>query len=239
MRTLVIGDIHGAAKALEQVLEKSKAGPDDTIIQLGDVADGWPETADCVNILQQIPNFISLRGNHDVWVYDWFNYGKQPIIWTQQGGKATIDSYIKSGELTDDTHKQFWNEQLDYYIDEKNRLFIHAGWDYLYPFEVGANNSVNAGTIAKECHWDRSLIESARASDKHKMEFKALNEFKEIYIGHTAETCAHPVKYCDNLWNMDAGAGWNGRLAIMDIETKEYWLSDYCKDLYPEHRGRR
>ena len=44
-RLLVLGDIHGAAKALTQVLERSNFDPTgDRIIFLGDVADGWSET---------------------------------------------------------------------------------------------------------------------------------------------------------------------------------------------------
>jgi len=33
---------------------------------------------------------------------------------------------------------------------------------------------------------------------------------------------------------MDTGAGWSGKLTIMDIDTNEFWQSDVVKDLYPE-----
>ena len=32
---------------------------------------------------------------------------------------------------------------------------------------------------------------------------------------------------------IDTGAGWEGRLTIMDIETKQFWQSDLVTDLYP------
>ena len=44
MRTLVIGDIHGAYKALLQVLELAKITTNDHLIFLGDIADRWSET---------------------------------------------------------------------------------------------------------------------------------------------------------------------------------------------------
>jgi len=54
-RTLCIGDIHGSAKGLKQVLERCNWNPEtDKIIQLGDVADGWSETSECVDILLDI-----------------------------------------------------------------------------------------------------------------------------------------------------------------------------------------
>ena len=39
MRTLVIGDIHGGLKALEQVLERANVTPEDKLIFLGDYVD--------------------------------------------------------------------------------------------------------------------------------------------------------------------------------------------------------
>lgn len=245
-RTLVIGDIHGNAKALQQVLERANVTDDDTIIQLGDVADGWSETTKCVEILLSLPNLISLRGNHDVWVYDWINYGTQDHIWTTQGGQATVDSYGNVGALMDRNHKDFWNNQVDWYIDDQNRLFIHAGWGYTLPgeFEKQASYRVNAGTIAKECHWDRDLLRGAKSgavvskATGEASGFKALEQFKEVYIGHTATHDALPHNYL-NLWNLDTGAGWHGKLTIMDIDSKEYWQSDFAKELYADEKGRK
>lgn len=269
-RTLVIGDVHGAAKALKQVLERSNWNPElDKIIQLGDVADGWSETSECVDILldikkQSVHKPVFIRGNHDVWVYDWMMFGLTPYTWTTQGGKATMESYVKTGKLVDKEHKNFWFTQLDWYIDEENRIFIHAGWDYridpnaarhsgdylsdmeVFIKQASAKLGVGAGTIAKECHWDRSLIKNAAAvstfkakgiEDYNKKVQKALNLFKEIYVGHTVSR-EHKVENFENLWNMDSGGGWKGRLSIMDIDTKEIWYADKSPELYPNELGR-
>ena len=240
MKKFVIGDVHGSNKALLQVLEKSGFDKEsDLLISLGDIADGWNEVPECVDTLLSIKNLISIRGNHDVWAYDWFEYGRTPLIWTQQGGQATLDSYVRTGKMTEDSHKAFWKNQIDYHIDDENRLFIHGGWDYMEGFPRGAMLQVNAGSIAKECHWDRSLLEGARSAfgDKNrKGKFKALEQFKEIYIGHTAMN-GEPKQF-GNLWNLDTGAGWNGQLTIMDIDTKEFWQSDFTTVLHPGERGR-
>lgn len=243
-RTMVCGDIHGNYRAMLQCLERSGFDKqEDTLIQLGDVADGWSETAECVDLLLSIKNLISLRGNHDVWVNDWFQMGQTPILWTEQGGKATMASYVRTGKLVDREHKDFWKDQLDWYIDDKNRLFIHAGWDYHHPgtWEQQASLKVNAGSTARECHWDRSVIMGARSAFGNKNlkngKFKTLEQFDEIYIGHTADNTG-PHQY-GNLWNLDSGAGWTGKLTIMDIDTKEYWQSDFATLLYPDENGRR
>lgn len=240
MKTFVIGDVHGNYRALLQCLERSGFDKEnDKLISLGDIADGWSEVSECVDTLLSIKNLVAIRGNHDVWCYDWFEYGRTPLIWTQQGGKATMDSYVRTGKLLEQPHKDFWKNQIDWYIDDENRLFIHGGWDYMEGFPRGAELPVNAGSIAKECHWDRSLLEGARSAfgDKNRPgKFKALEQFKEVYIGHTAMN-GEPKQF-NNLWNLDTGAGWYGKLSIMNIDTKEFWQSDPSKELYPEEQGR-
>jgi serine/threonine protein phosphatase 1 len=241
-KTFVIGDVHGNHRALLQCLEKSGFDKEnDTLISLGDIADGWSEVSECVDELLSIKNLICIRGNHDVWCHDWFVYGRTPLIWTAQGGVATMESYVRTGKLVDGFHKDFWKDQIDYYIDDQNRLFIHGGWDYLEGFPRGAMLPVNAGSIAKECHWDRSLLMSAKAAfgknnNKPNAKFNALEEFTEIYIGHTAENDG-PNQY-GNLWNLDTGAGWSGVLTILDVNTKEFWQSDFATLLYPDEKGR-
>ena len=69
---------------------------------------------------------------------------------------------------------------------------------------------------------------------------KRLKLFSEIYIGHT------PTLHYDrfepmnaiNVWNLDTGAAFNGRLSIMDVETKNFWQSDVVQNLYPGETGR-
>ena len=46
-----------------------------------------------------------------------------------------------------------------------------------------------------------------------------------------------PMNRC-NVWNLDTGAGYRGKLTIMDIDSKEYWQSDMAILLYPNESGR-
>ena len=78
MRTLVIGDIHGAYLALLQVMERAQVTPDDLLIFLGDYADRGkqtPQVLDYLIDLQQTHQIICLRGNHDALCCD-FLLGK-------------------------------------------------------------------------------------------------------------------------------------------------------------------
>lgn len=46
-----------------------------------------------------------------------------------------------------------------------------------------------------------------------------------------------PTNAC-NIWNLDTGGGFEGKITIMNVDTKEYFQSDLCKDLYANERGR-
>jgi serine/threonine protein phosphatase 1 len=41
-----------------------------------------------------------------------------------------------------------------------------------------------------------------------------------------------------NVWNIDTGAAFTGKLTIMDIDTRQFWQSDPVKNLYPGETGR-
>ena len=240
MRTLCVGDIHGGHKALLQCLERSGFNKEeDTLIQLGDVADGWSQTPQCVDELLSIPNLISIRGNHDKWCEEWMSKGVAANNWINQGGKATRDAYLKEGFIINHLDR-FFKKQHNYYIDDQNRAFVHGG----YTSEKGLGHEQHQATY----YWDRELWMIAlsgeatqRGGHSKTAELpRRLRAHKEIFIGHTTtgnwgkDT---PMNAC-NVWNLDTGGGFEGKLTIMDVDTKEYWQSDTVKDLYPEENGR-
>ena len=69
---------------------------------------------------------------------------------------------------------------------------------------------------------------------------KRLKLFKEIYIGHTPTFRIGkdvPTNFA-NVWNVDTGAAFKGKLSILDADTKQFWQSDPVWQLYPEETGR-
>ncbi|HYC86232.1 MAG TPA: metallophosphoesterase, partial [Chryseosolibacter sp.] len=119
-RTFVIGDIHGAFRALQQCLRRSAFNlKKDHLIFLGDVVDGWPETRECIDQLLQIDNLVWLMGNHDQWALEWMQTGFGENIWLDQGGKATVQSYrdgVPPG------HREFLEHAKLYHVAD-SRLF--------------------------------------------------------------------------------------------------------------------
>ncbi|MEO5683998.1 MAG: metallophosphoesterase family protein [Chitinophagaceae bacterium] len=239
-RTLVIGDIHGGLKALVQVLGRASVSADDRLIFLGDFVDGWSESAGVIAYIMKLPAqqpCIFLKGNHDEWCEDWLRTGCADKTWLFHGGQATVKSYTALDAAARQAHLLFFEAMKLYEIDDQNRLFVHAGFTSMH----GPQKEKHASNFS----WDRTLWEMAITLDKQinkdSLLFpKRLKLFHEIYIGHT------PTLYFNetipmqggNVWNIDTGAAFTGRLTIMDIDTKQYWQSDPLKNLYPGEAGR-
>jgi serine/threonine protein phosphatase 1 len=236
MKTFVIGDIHGTYKALQQCLERSGFNfKEDKLICLGDVADGYSQVIECIDLLDSIPNLVYIIGNHDQWLINFFKYGQTPSLWLDQGGKATLNAYINAYESGNKRawikHFEFFEKKGHYkYIDEKNRLFVHGGYPRIIPIE---------DVSPEMLMWDRDLWAQA-------MSYKENNgdrfniPFEEVYIGHTTTEnwdVFEPM-IRGNVINMDTGAGYNGKLSIMNIDSKEVFQSDWVRELYPNEQGR-
>ena len=273
-RILCCGDIHGAYRALLQVLERCEYDQyTDQLIFLGDYVDGWSESPQLIEHLQHIFNISThkpffLLGNHDQWCKDWIMYEMPNVHWMNNGGASTVEAYQQWGDK--DEHLFFFKGLHNYYVDDQNRGFVHGG----YVSRKGLGHEAHQSNY----YWDRDLwqlavmlhgkTEQARTivkTDDKGNQFMDYNPYgtrffkhKEIFLGHTSTNnwnckayypewddpnqkqnapITVPMNRC-NVWNIDTGAGWGGKLTIMDVDTKEYWQSDLVSELYPDEKGR-
>lgn len=239
-RTLVVGDIHGGYKGLVQLFERANVTREDQLIFLGDYVDGWSESPEVVEFLfaiAQTNRCVFLRGNHESLLTKWIKTREENPQWFKNGGDASVAAYKKLSETDINKHLTFFEKLENYYIDEENRLFVHAG--FTNP------RGIQAEFFEEYLYWDRTLWEMVMSMDPHLDQSsdlypRRLKFHKEIYIGHTPVThfgFDQPVNFA-NVWNLDTGAAFLGKISIMDIDTKEFWQSDCLADLYPNEVGR-
>ena len=153
------------------------------------------------------------------------------------GGKLTMMGYTGKSEEDRERHLEFFRNMKYYHIDEKKRLFIHAGYTSMHGPESEHHESSYI--------WDRTLLEVALAMDPNLKTTsirypKRLKHFSEIYIGHTPTQnygYSQPINAA-NLWDIDTGAAFKGKLTAIDVENKEIWQSDHVYLLYPNENGR-
>jgi serine/threonine protein phosphatase 1 len=125
----------------------------------------------------------------------------------------------------------------NYYLDDKNRLFIHAGFTNM--------NGIAYEYFPKLFYWDRTLWETALSLGENLEKTswfypRRLSLYDEIYIGHTPVTRIGetiPIKKAC-IWNVDTGAAFKGPLTIMDVDSKEFWQSEPLNHLYHTEKGR-
>ena len=242
-RTLVIGDIHGGLKAIIQVLERANITSNDTLIFLGDYVDGWSQSPGVLDFLMRLSekqNCIFIKGNHDELLLDWLEDKQEHFneeMWFKHGGKATVDAYLHVDNVTKQKHIEFLKSLQNFYLDEQNRLFVHAGFTNM--------NGVQLEFFPKLLYWDRTLWEIALCLDEtmdatSELYPKRLKIYAEIYIGHSPISKTEQVAplFKNSVWNLDTGAAFKGALTIMDIDSKEFWQSDVLPKLYPNETGR-
>lgn len=227
-----MGDVHGAHKALLQCLERSAFDPKtDRLIQLGDIVDGHDQVFGCVETLLTISNLVAIKGNHDEWLREFIETGYHPALWNF-GGVETARSYLRAAGKTErmlytgegyktalnphdipKSHRIFFSQQLLYFIDETNNCYVHGGFDRHRPIR---------GQEPEMYYWNRELwIDTLKAKEP-------VDDFQTVFLGHSSTRhwdSSRPMQVA-NVINLDTGAGTNGCLTIMDVQTKKFWQSD-------------
>ena len=148
-----------------------------------------------------------------------------------------MESYSVFSDQEKKQHLIFFENLPEYYLDDKNRLFLHAGFTSLYGVERELDKRI--------FYTDRSLWEMLlsldRTIEKDSLYYpKRIQVYNEIYIGHTPTTNynePNPINI-ENVWNIDTGAAFKGKVTGINIDTKAFFQSDNLPDLYPNEKGR-
>jgi len=160
-------------------------------------------------------------------------------------------------------HINFFKNQKPFYIDSNNNLFVHGGFNRHFDINDQIYNGEDILMWDRDL-WLSAMSYGTISENIGRYKFKMYNKFKEVFIGHTSTTNWNKVTNVDayskesneyigtkeliqsndlpmnraNIWNLDTGAGFNGKLTIMDVNTKNYWQSDSVQSLYPNEKGR-
>lgn len=240
MRTLAVGDIHGGLRGLVQVLERANVTSGDNLIFLGDYVDGWSESAHVIQYLIQLSKTnacIFVKGNHDVWCEQWLATGIENRVWLNHGGLETIESYREFSREQKQNHLTFFKTMPLYHIDSENRLFIHAGFTSMHGVEQEYDK---VSFYYDRTLWEMALTMDRRITMESELYPNRLKHYNEIYIGHTPTINYKNSKPMNaiNVWNVDTGAAFTGKLSVIDVETKEVFQSNSLPILYPNELGR-
>ena len=208
MRLLVMSDIHGEYKVMQQVLEKADYKPErDQLILLGDYVDRGDESSQVVDAVKKLVanGAVALLGNHEKIMMEALHSGDYKF-WNMNGGENTRDSYESLEKMNEDV--EFFNT-LPLYYETDEFIFVHAG--------------VRPG-VAMEKQNYQSLI---WARPEEFSQYKG----KTLVCGHTPvqsilnnELQNTPFQIGDIIY-IDTGMGWRRRLTLLQLPDKVYWQS--------------
>ena len=221
IRIYAIGDIHGRADLLEQVLKRIDAdlathpAPHCIEVFLGDYIDRGPASRQVLDLLvarERAHRTVFLKGNHETFMTD---FATKPFIlenWQNLGGLETLMSYGITPSINADTADQVrLAAAFDEVVPESHRRFLR---DLKLSFTCGDFLFVHAGI--------RPGIPLARQREEDllwiRQEFLLCeDDFSKIVVhGHT------PVAQVDvrpNRINIDTGAYATGTLTCLMLES--------------------
>jgi serine/threonine protein phosphatase 1 len=227
IRIYAIGDIHGRADLLDQVLSSidcdlsARPSPRAIHVFVGDYIDRGPDSRGVLDRLVERAKsheLICLKGNHESFLIEFL---KNPVVlddWRQFGGLETLISYGLAPSVRPDAATQMQlAADLERAMPSAHRRFLQ---DLKLSFTCGdfffAHAGVRPGTpLAKQREDDVLWIREEFLSCKQ--------EFGKIVIhGHT------PVLEPDirpNRINIDTGAFATGRLTCLILEHDEMILT--------------
>jgi serine/threonine protein phosphatase 1 len=135
-----IGDIHGEAEMLDELLERLELSPDDRLVFLGDYVDRGPDASGVVVRLLELAErheCVFLLGNHESMFLDFLGWKGSSYFggdaFLANGGDRTLASYgyfeaQRRGEAFElpEAHSTFF-AGCSLWYHEGDYLFVHAG----------------------------------------------------------------------------------------------------------------
>lgn len=201
----VIGDIHGCAEELDELLGILPLAPGSTIVFLGDYIDRGPNSRAVIDRIMELRKsyeVVALMGNHESMLLDFLDGKSEQRVarFIFNGGGATLASYAddKGNYRIPKEHLAFFDDlKLSY--DTASHFFVHAG----------VPNEPLAGMDPKlswqEMLWTRKKFTNSEFAWE-----------KVIVHGHT------PVRNIEislNRINLDTGCVYGGRLSAMELPS--------------------
>lgn len=214
-RIYAIGDIHGAADALDRLIEKIEkdaGGLDQAqLIFLGDYVDRGIDSKGVIERLVAFQNrykdAVFLKGNHEATMLDFLANPDAALEWLEWGGDQTLRSYGVAGALT--KSGDALSTSLADALPQSHRDFLkglslkHIAGDYLF-----VHAGIRPGVAIEDQEEEDLIWIRARFHDA------TPDERPDKVVVHGHQATKKPV---DAGWRIgvDTGACWSGVLTAV------------------------
>ena len=200
-RTIVIGDIHGCADELDDLLNQINLKADDRVVAVGDLIVKGPKNREVLDRFIEDSRFSSVIGNHDRIIRQHFR--GEPVRLNKPQREA-------AEQLTKDEERYAgYLRTLPYTIDLGSHLVVHAG---LRPGVSLDEQSASDLTEIRTMGADPSRRKGVAWYDVYRGE-------KIVLFGHWP---APEPRRAERAIGLDTGCVYGGRLTAYIIESDEF-----------------
>jgi serine/threonine protein phosphatase 1 len=149
-KLFAIGDVHGHFRELMglygRLVHAAHLVPErDTLVFLGDLVDGGPQTKEvvewCMAMAERYPHWVFLKGNHEDLLLDALVYNRRVYgdfaLWWDQGGRQTTASYPNRAAPDAAPHERAhasiprahlrWLHDRPHVHETDRHIFVHGG----------------------------------------------------------------------------------------------------------------
>ncbi len=225
-----VGDVHGEAEALRELLARLPVQPSDLVVFLGDAINRGPDPFDCI---AQIVAFdrcpkVFIPGNHEEAMLLFLEEGDIATL-AGLSGQATLDSYARAGyALTPGDpgsvplpHLRLYAQMepwtLPFYITDQY-IFTHAGWDLALPLPMQSTGALRWGKVKgeKQPWWRQTVV-------------RGHTPFPKVMFARTKQYIG-----------VDTGCGMGGFLSAVALPSGDVFTArpaSYRPNWFPQLRG--
>ena len=225
-RIYAIGDVHGRADLLSELLERidadlaSRPTHQHVHVFLGDYIDRGPQSSEVLELIiarRRLHHTVCLKGNHETFIAKFLDEPSVLLNWRLLGGFSTLLSYGITPSMNPSLAEQEeFASALNQILPESHRTFLES---LALSYECGDFFFVHAGVrpgVPLDRQRERDLLWIREDFLIHEAKFD-----KMIVHGHT------PVSQPDirpNRINIDTGAYATGQLTCLVLEDDELFF---------------
>ena len=212
-RVIAIGDIHGCAKELRELLMKVAPSRDDLVIFLGDYVDRGPDSRAVIDQILETQvrcEVISLMGNHEQMFLDFLENPDSvgAGLFILNGGAATLARYAVAQSddgayVIPQDHLTFVRS-LKVFVQSPEHLFVHAG----VPTQKLDLSFLDPDADKETCLWTRGAFLT-----------QDIPFSKTVVHGHTPQM--RPDRRARRV-NIDTGCVFGGALTAYDVSLDRF-----------------
>ncbi len=230
--TWFLGDIHGCAEELAELLEKLSLGSEDRVISLGDLYHRGPDPHGVANLLAGLPNFELILGNHELVMLRRAFMLPQPPDWKVPPVDGGAGGFTGS-ELAGDGRTPILNVDPERSTDllrilERGTFWLR-GQIQAGPFETQPWLAVHAGVIPGQPpeHTQPLDLTHVRRLGRGKRApfwYEVHHGPEMVIFGHTPSPMPRRQEHRGRLvaHGLDTGCVYGGALTAWRIEDDNY-----------------